>query len=155
MTRFNTTEASADLAELLARATEGPWEYVPEDGPESGHSQRGNIGISAQSLYDAAVEANDEENEPDDAKWICGIWGAICDMDRANAALIARAPELAAEVLRLTALVAALTAANIALAADNARLSKRVDKAHRIMDRGLWLTDDAPAARAWLAGGVE
>jgi hypothetical protein len=52
------------------------------------------------------------------------------------------------------ATIAALTAANAALAADNARMVKRVEDAHRIMDRGLWLTDDAPAARAWFAGGA-
>jgi hypothetical protein len=54
----------------------------------------------------------------------------------------------AADVLRLTQINADLTAANAALMV-------RVDEARRLMDRGLWLTDDGPAARAWLAGGAE
>lgn len=51
------------------------------------------------------------------------------------------------------ATIAYLTQANRDLGADNARLGKRVGDARGLIDRGLWLTQEAPAARAWLAGG--
>ena len=161
--RLNTTEVNADLAALLQRATPVPWDAHRINHPD---------GTASCSIGNF------------NAGWVgfCSVWVRVMDKDGvkdadepsgvANAALIARAPELAAEVLRLTAeareaalqylsdtgqlmeRIDELTAANIALAADNARMSKRVEDAHRIIDRGLWLTDDAPTARAWLAGGA-
>lgn len=92
MTRANTTEVNADLATLLERATRGPWEL---DG----------IAIAGNDLRGSDVCLMGEPAQ------YAGDTSRMLDNWQANAALIARAPDLAADVLRLTTIVADLTAA--------------------------------------------
>ena len=87
------------LRRLHEAATEGPW-ATENKGPKSDWGIVASIGIWAQSRWDAAYELNpDDVDEADDACWIAGIWGEISDEEKANAALIELAPDLAAAVL--------------------------------------------------------
>jgi GAF domain-containing protein len=153
---LNTTEANADLAAMLERATRGPW-FV------SGV----RVKLDRQDTH--AICHYDETAKRD--LNIANVWyDPRTNAGHADAALIARAPDLAAEVLRLTA-------ANAALAAENARLGKRVEDARELIDNLLeaitasdrhgdrsltitgptynlkWLLEAEEDACAWLAGG--
>lgn len=79
---MNTTEASAHLAGLLAKASPGPWRF---DGP-----------VWNQIIW------TDNENR---VCFMAHSNGLDDDRDIATAALIAMAPDLAADVLRLSALI--------------------------------------------------
>ena len=99
------------LEAIIAAATPGPWAVGNQPGQTTTWGDKAHIGISAQARWDAAYDADqDDLAAADDASWICGIWGDISDEDHANAALIAMAPDLAAEVLRLRARISELEA---------------------------------------------
>lgn len=101
-----------ELEELRAKASEGPWHGNRKNWPDGSSSMH----INSMAWSDLAqvwlrgIDANKDDPE--------GI---------ANATLIAAAPDLAAEVLRLRAEVAQLVAANQALVVDAARMREAVD----------------------------
>lgn len=91
---------SDTIRKLLAEATPGPW-YSEEKPGMKAMGQPSSIGVWSEHKFNAALVSDDEDIDPKDEAWIAGIWGILCDEDRANAGLIAAAPDLAAEVLRL------------------------------------------------------
>ena len=118
------------LKDLMGRATRGPW--WPDEDVEYGH----------------VVLWRDRGND-------CDI--ALHIPKSETATLIAMAPDLAAEVIRLTAEHAQVVADNQAMATENARLVKRDAEARRLIapmegnapvDSVAWNAD----ARAFLAG---
>lgn len=120
----------AALPDLLAKATPGPWDAALEAGC---HGVIAPVLPSDQNFV--ALVGNDldtPEREP---------------MRFANAALIALAPQLAADVIRLIAEQSATLAAHAALAADNARLTGLVDEA-----RAAALREAAAECKRWRHG---
>ena len=101
-----------NLKDLMGRVTPGPWRL---DGP----------------VWNNIVRTDSETR----VCFMAHSNGLNDDRDIANAALIAMAPDLAAEVIRLTAEHAQLVAANQALATENARLVKRDAEARRTLDK--------------------
>jgi hypothetical protein len=97
------------IRKLLDEATPGPWHSEEKPGMQA-MGLRSNIGVWADHRYNAALALDDDDIDPEDECWLAGIWGKLSDKDRANARLIAAAPDLAAEVLRLRAELAALEA---------------------------------------------
>lgn len=73
--------------------TPGKWESEAGSGPVSVWS-KSSLGVWSHHKFDAAVALNDDEREPDDEKWLCGIWGELGSEDFANARRIARVPDL-------------------------------------------------------------
>lgn len=127
------------LAELLAKATPGPWRVSTV-----GLMNNGARAVSADDCRIGEIDCHAEYKRGQG-------WLAECDVREANAALIALAPDLAAEVLRLRA--------------ENAALRERVGAARGHISHCLHVTDAMPvrhftmeqcagfgAARAWLAG---
>jgi hypothetical protein len=131
------------LAELLAAATPGPWWVCEYDAGDVDYYDHNGPCPSVQAPEDqdcAVIHWDGFKQE---------YWSSANGNQKqitANAALIAMAPDLAAEVLRLRAQVAALTA--------------RVDEAGRVItllqdDVGSYDPDWAgrDAARAWMEAG--
>lgn len=156
--RLNMTEASADLAALLERATPGPWFVAGV-----------RVKLDRQDTH--AICQYDDTLKRD--MNIANVWyDPRTNAGKADAAMIARAPDLAAEVLRLRAearesalqylsdtgqmsgRIDELVAANGALAADNARLAKRVEDAAALIRRAMWGDEESSCAWLWLAGGA-
>lgn len=79
--------------------TPGKWDWSGGDGPTNPNATA-NIGIWSEHRLNEAYEA--EIEDPDDEKWIAGIWGAIDGEDCANARRIARVPEMEAALLAWT-----------------------------------------------------
>lgn len=73
--------------------TPGPWKAEHASGPTNQYAAA-STGVWSQQKFDAALDAGDEDNDPMDAAWICGIWGNLSPEDFANARLIAAAPDL-------------------------------------------------------------
>ena len=109
------------LEELRAKATPGPWRPsqigLENSGARVVTSDGGRIGTA-----DTWSQFKRGDG-----------WRSICETRDANAALIALAPELADEVLRLTAERDAAVAASQKLAAENARLAERDTEALRLL----------------------
>ena len=126
------------LKETLAAATKGPWRVESETT-----LIWGNCNPDDQTNNGMGFPVAEARITP------CGLWTKRPDSDEgeANSALIAMAPDLAAEVIRLTALVADLTAANAALMVRDAEAREVI---HGAVDRGRGL--NWVAARAWLGG---
>ena len=118
-----------NLKDLMGRVTPGPW-----------YAERWYVRTSAANHYWQIADA--------------GPAGRHVDYCSDNATFIAMAPDLAAEVIRLTTEHAQLVADNQALVMENARLVKRDQEARRIIeDADLCGGDiDRPAARSFLAG---
>jgi Lon protease-like protein len=74
--------------------TPGPWFVDETKGPTIGSSVRATIGIWSMARFNAALELDDDDIEPEDEKWLCGAWGVCAPEDFANAHLIAAAPDL-------------------------------------------------------------
>lgn len=91
--------------------TDGPWVAEHEAGPANPYG-RADTGVWAVPLYEAALA--DDDLEPDDEKWVCGIWGKLKKRHFANARLIAAAPEMADALIEATEKIARLER-NIAL----------------------------------------
>jgi len=129
------------LAALLAAATPGPWAIE-----ENGHGHRGMVEVKGPRVKCVGFMIATD------------VSAAQAEVTRANAALIARAPELAADVLRLSATVADLTAANTALVTECARLKAREAEAMGLIhlyrksedngELGMW----SDIADIWIAG---
>ena len=141
---MNTTEASAGLAaraaDAMAKATPGPWHTVYLDS--DGHDIRAAGRASCRSYQGRAVASH--------RNTIAMV--PFCDADHDfDAALIAMAPDLAAEVIRLTQINAELTAANAALMVRVDEVERDADE-QRTADYRAWQEAEY---RAWRAGGAE
>lgn len=91
-----------DEIEIPEGYTPGEWHVEEKPNLESEWG-KASIGIWSQHLFDEAMADPDGPDAVDamDDAWICGIWGDLSDEDRANARLIALAPQMAAEIDRL------------------------------------------------------
>ena len=126
------------LAGLVAAATKGPWFAALE---------RGCHGVIAQDL-------------PESGNFVAIVGNSLDTPERepmrfANAALMAMAPDLAAECLRLTAALAERDTTIAAQTAANMVLTEQVEAARVAFES----ISDAyglvgEVARAWLAGKV-
>lgn len=105
-----------DLKELLGKVTPGPWAYRPTQYDDWGTVRAGEWFL---------CQAKDPRHLEDDHLNSCRKNG--CDPWEANARLIAMAPDLAAEVLRLRAEVERLTEA---LRSIEGRVEEASDSLH-------------------------
>ncbi len=137
-----------ELRKLLAEATPGPWHSEEKPAGPEANGIKASIGIWSEFLFRQAIEIADEEIDAEDEKWVAGIWGVISDNDVANARLIAAAPDLAAEVLRLRAEVEKLRAALAFYADVSDYVAPYTGGAGK-----LWM-DCGETARAALKGGA-
>lgn len=129
-----------ELEALLAAATPGPWWVCEYDAGDTDHYDHNGPcpSIQAPDEQDCSIVHWDGFKQ--------AYWSSAHGNQRqitANAALIAMAPDLAAEVLRLRADVAGLMAANAALVVrdNDSALMLRMDESRRLA-----------IARAYLAG---
>ena len=156
-----------NLKDLMKRVTPGPWVWCAD--PYGGHRLISWVpGETFPNGSPRYMKVHDDGSAG-------GEYSPSIDVPGEDADLIAMAPDLADEVIRLTEYAqsrilfwaeliednarltaehAQLVAANQALATENARLVKRDQEARRIIeDADLCGGDiDRPAARAFLAG---
>lgn len=127
-----------ELRGLVGKVTPGPWAAFGQ-------------------LWYAKIATSNDDGETRIA-FMAHRNGMNDDGDAANAALIAMAPDLAAEVLRLRAERDALVAANAQLVARDAEAQKHL---RRAMEFASLMMEDpsqleetswAQSARAWLGG---
>ena len=98
----------AALKAKIAGHTGAAWEARDQNGPAAAFGCVASVGIfshaklaQAQARLEALGDDAEDDDDPMDSAWVCGIWGSLTAEDRANAALIAAAPTLVAELERL------------------------------------------------------
>lgn len=97
--------------------TPGEWFSEGETGPRSqwDGATPATIGVWSQHRLDAAIEAEESNPDcvadPDDEKWILGVWGKAGAEDQVNARRIARVPDLEAAYLASVSRIERLEAA--------------------------------------------
>ena len=82
-----------DIRRDVEAGTPGSWNSEAGNGPASSWA-KASVGVWSEHKYDSALALDDDEFDPDDEKWVLGIWGKIGEEDLANARRIARVPEL-------------------------------------------------------------
>ena len=80
--------------------TPGPWIAEHGTGPTNKYATA-STGVWSKPKFDVALELGDEDSDPMDPAWVCGIWGDLSPEDFANARLIAAAPDLLAALKAL------------------------------------------------------
>lgn len=68
--------------------TPGPWYMFEGEGPKNGA-----LAVEATLGSPDGTPADEEEDT-----WICGAWGEVNDVDRANVRLMTAAPEMYAVI---------------------------------------------------------
>ena len=71
--------------------TPGPW-YLQSHGSDA--SPPPGFSLPGVAVFATALDGHDIKTRYSDDNFICGMWSVISDEDRANAALIAAAPDL-------------------------------------------------------------
>ena len=98
---------------MNASYTKGPWFVDETKGPILDGKFKATIGVWAQDRFDAALLSDDPCVDPDDEKWLCGVWGVCSEQDIANARLIAASPELLVALVGLVDMVTDIRGINM------------------------------------------
>lgn len=73
--------------------TPGPW-FLEQRGADSSASPPPGFSLPGIAVFATALDGHDIRTRYSDDNFICGMWSVVSDEDRANARLIAAAPEL-------------------------------------------------------------